>query len=81
MIPEERQEALEGHGLTEAQDGFVLSLWGFQAAMRTARALRGQGNEEAIRMMALDASDPLRWEYARAIQIEAFSIEIHRSRI
>ncbi|MEV5289949.1 hypothetical protein AB0K64_01755 [Streptomyces sp. NPDC053741] len=46
--------------------------------MTTARALRDEGNEEAILMMALDASDPLRWEFARAIQISAFSTEIHR---
>ncbi|MEV1096454.1 hypothetical protein AB0I87_13415 [Streptomyces sp. NPDC049952] len=81
MSPEDRQEALERHGLTEEPDGYVLSLRGFQAGMRAARALRDQGNEEAIRMMALDASDPLRWEYARAIQISSFSTEIHRSGI
>ncbi len=73
MIEEGRQEALERHGLTEEPDGFVLSLRGFQKAMRRARALRDQGDGEAIRMLALDASDPLRWEYARCIQIDAFS--------
>ncbi|MFI6606883.1 hypothetical protein [Streptomyces sp. NPDC050507] len=81
MATDERQEALERHGLAEEQDGFVLYLRGYQAGMRTARALRDRGNEEAIQMLALDASDPLRWEYASAIQIEAFSTEIHRSGI
>ncbi|MFD9920627.1 hypothetical protein [[Kitasatospora] papulosa] len=78
MSPEDRQKALERHGLTEEPDGYVLSLRGFQAGMRTARALRDQGDEEAVRMLALDASDPLRWEFARIIQISAFTSYIHR---
>ncbi|MEU1366618.1 hypothetical protein ABZ454_10835 [Streptomyces sp. NPDC005803] len=73
MSPEARQEDLERHGLAEEPDGYLLSLRGFQAGMRAARALRDQGDEEAVRLLALDASDPLRWEYARCLQIEAFS--------
>ncbi|MFE9865895.1 hypothetical protein ACFYPZ_24675 [Streptomyces sp. NPDC005506] len=78
MSPEERQEALEEHGLTETQDGFVLSLRGFQKAAQRAWALRDEGDEEASRMLALDPDDPLRWEYSRCLQIEAFSSEVRR---
>ncbi|MGW3734746.1 hypothetical protein [Streptomyces sp. NPDC005148] len=76
--PEERQEALEEHGLTETQDGFVLSLRGFQKAAQRARALRDQGDQEAARMLALGPDDPVRWEYSRCIQIDSFSSEVHR---
>lgn len=43
MIPEERQEALERHGLTEGPDGFELTVRGFQRASRRALALRNEG--------------------------------------
>ncbi|MET4646091.1 RES domain-containing protein [Streptomyces atratus] len=79
MGPEVRQEALERHGLTESQDGFVLSRRGFQKAARRARALRDEGDEEAARMLALDPDDPVRWEYARCLQIEAFHDEWYES--
>ncbi|MET8185701.1 hypothetical protein ABZV15_07875 [Streptomyces sp. NPDC005246] len=79
MSPEERQEALERHGLTETQDGFVLSLRGFQRAARRALELRKQGDQEAVRMLALPPDDPLRWEYALCIQIEAFRDEWYES--
>lgn len=74
---EECQEALERHGLTETPDGLALTLGGFHKASRRALDLRQQGDPEAVRMLALEPSDPLRWEYARCIQIEAFTTEIH----
>ncbi|MFJ8507734.1 hypothetical protein [Streptomyces avermitilis] len=81
MSPEERQEALERHGLTEGPDGFDITLRGLQKALKRALTLRGEGNEEAARMLALSPEDPLRWEYCRCLQIEAFSAEAYRSGI
>lgn len=78
---EERQEALDRHGLTESQDGFEVTLRGLQTALKRALALRDEGGEEAARMLALSPEDPFRWEYCRCIQIEAFHAEAHRSGI
>ncbi|WP_371538426.1 hypothetical protein OG210_21990 [Streptomyces sp. NBC_00466] len=78
MTPEERQEALRRHGLTETQDGYALSLRGFQKAARRALDLRKLGDLEAARMLALSPEDSLRWEYARCLQIDAFTSEIQR---
>lgn len=79
MHPEVRQEALDRHGLTETQGGFTVTLKGFQKAAERARGLRAQGNQEAARMLALEPSDPVRWSYAKCLQIEAFSREAHES--
>ncbi|WP_328683174.1 hypothetical protein [Streptomyces sp. NBC_00343] len=76
MTREARQEVLERHGLVESGDGFTVTLKGFQRAARRARDLRAQGNEEAARMVALSPDHPLRWEFARCLQIEAFSNEM-----
>ncbi|GAA5078756.1 hypothetical protein [Streptomyces similanensis] len=76
---EERQEALSRHGLTETQDGFELTAEGFLKASRRALGLRRQDDQEAIRILALPSDDPLRWEYCRCIQIEAYTDEVHRS--
>jgi hypothetical protein len=72
---------LARHGLTETQDGFALTAQGFQRASRRALDLRKQGDPEATRILALPSDDPLRWEYARCIQIDAFTIEVHQSGI
>ncbi|MET9051777.1 hypothetical protein ABZW50_11565 [Streptomyces bacillaris] len=74
-----RQGALQRHGLTETQDGFTVTLEGFQRATERARGLRAQGNQEAARMLALGTADPVRWEYAKGLQIETFSREAHES--
>ncbi|MER0429922.1 hypothetical protein [Streptomyces microflavus] len=79
MHDERRQDVLQRHGLTETQDGFTVTLAGFQKAAQRARGLRATGNEEAARMLALDPADPARWEYARCLQIDAFSKEAHES--
>jgi hypothetical protein len=76
-----RQEALRRHGLTETQDGFALTAQGFQRASRRALDLRKQGDTEAAQILALAPSDPRRWEFARCIQIEAFTAEVHESGI
>ncbi|CAM5333151.1 hypothetical protein [Streptomyces aurantiogriseus] len=81
MNPETRQEALRRHGLTESADGYDLTPQGFQRASRRALTLREQGDREAARMLALDPSNPLRWEYARCIQIDAYTAEVHHSGI
>jgi hypothetical protein len=81
MSPDARQGALQRHGLTETQDGFALTAQGFQRASRRALDLRKQGDPEAARMLALPSDDPLRWEYARCIQIDAFTTEMHCSGI
>ncbi|MEU6651307.1 hypothetical protein ACWDA7_13925 [Streptomyces sp. NPDC001156] len=81
MRPEERQEVLERHGLKETQDGFELAMRGFQKASKRALELRKQGDAEATRILALSPEDPLRWEYARCIQIDSFAAEVHRSGI
>ncbi|MEV5429086.1 hypothetical protein [Streptomyces sp. NPDC052701] len=75
------QEALERYGLTETSDGFALTLKGFQRASRRALDLRKQGDPEAIRVLALPPDDPLRWEYARCLQIDSFVSEVHHSEI
>ncbi|MBL1104915.1 hypothetical protein JK361_09965 [Streptomyces sp. 5-8] len=79
MNHEGRQKALRRHGLTETQDGFELTAQGFQKASRRAQGLREQGDPEAVRMLALSPEDPLRWEYCRCIQIEAFTAEARAS--
>jgi hypothetical protein len=76
-----RQEALERHGLEESPDGFQMTLRGFRAASRRALDLRKQGDPEAARILALPSDDPLRWEFARCIQIEAFTAEVRESGI
>ncbi|MET7347434.1 hypothetical protein [Streptomyces mirabilis] len=81
MGSDARQAALERHGLTESQDGFDMTLRGLQRGLGRARALRAQGDPEALRMRALDPSDPVRVRYALCIQIEAFHAELHRSGI
>jgi hypothetical protein len=73
MTREARQEVLERHGLVESGDGFTVTLKGFQRAAQRARDLRAQGNQEAARTLALSPDHPLRWEYARCLQIEAFT--------
>lgn len=50
----------------ESDDDFNVTLAGFQKAARRALALQAQGDQEAARMLALDTSDPARWEYAVA---------------
>ncbi|NEA52001.1 hypothetical protein [Streptomyces sp. SID10815] len=79
MNPEARQEALRYHGLVESKDGLALTVQGFRKASRRALELREQGDPEAVRMFTLDPGDPLRWEYCRCIQIEAYTDEVHRS--
>jgi hypothetical protein len=79
--PETRQEALRRHGLVETQDGFALTAHGFRAASRRALDLRKQGDAEAVKILSLSPDDPLRWEYARCIQIDAFTAEAHDSGI
>ncbi|MGA5467816.1 hypothetical protein ACPCUK_03120 [Streptomyces arboris] len=79
MHDERRQDALQRHGLTETQDGFTVTVAGFQKAGQRAQDLRAEGNEEAARMLALGTTDPVRWEYARCLQIDAFSKEAHES--
>ncbi|MDW4902903.1 hypothetical protein RB625_31260 [Streptomyces californicus] len=79
MTREARQEALERHGLVESGDGFTVTLKGFQKAAERARGLRAQGNQEAALMLALEPSDPVRWEYARCLQIDTFSTEAYES--
>ncbi|ROP53306.1 hypothetical protein [Streptomyces sp. PanSC9] len=81
MNPEARQEALKRRGLTETQDGFELTVQGFQKASRRAQDLRKHGDAEAVRTLALSPEDPLRWEYCRCIQIEAFTAEARASGI
>jgi hypothetical protein len=76
-----RQEALAQHGLTETQDGFELTVYGFRRASRRALALRKQGDREAARILALSPEDPIRWEYCRCIAIDSFTAETHRSEI
>ncbi|WP_406431592.1 hypothetical protein [Streptomyces sp. NBC_01589] len=56
-----------------------MTLTGFQKAAERVRALRDQGDEEAARMLGLDPDDPVRWEYARCLQIEAFHDEWYES--
>ncbi|WP_448319257.1 hypothetical protein [Streptomyces sp. CO7] len=68
-----RHAELERCGLTETEDGLDITLWGYQSAMRRAQELRAQGNEEAARVLALSPEDPLRWEYARCIQLDALT--------
>ncbi|MFJ3359553.1 hypothetical protein [Streptomyces anthocyanicus] len=79
MNPEARQEALTRYGLTEIEDGFEMTLVGFQQASRRALELRGQGDPEATRMLSLSPEDPLRWEYCRCIQIDAFTGDARQS--
>ncbi|MGW3499332.1 hypothetical protein ACWDMY_01120 [Streptomyces globisporus] len=79
MTRERREAALRRHGLTETQDGFTVTLAGFQKAAERARGLRAQGNQEAARMLALGTTDPVRWEHAKCLQIDAFSKESHES--
>ncbi|CAM5670238.1 hypothetical protein SCYAM73S_02478 [Streptomyces cyaneofuscatus] len=79
MTWEARQGALERHGLVESGDGFTVTLKGFQKAAERARGLRAQGSKEAARMLALGTTDPVRWEYAKGLQIETFSREAHES--
>jgi hypothetical protein len=83
MSPDARQGALQRHGLKETQDGdgFALTVRGFQRASRRALDLRKQGDPETARILALPSDDPLRWEYARCIQIDAFTAEMHCSGI
>ncbi|PPS71979.1 MULTISPECIES: hypothetical protein [Streptomyces] len=81
MSPDARQEALRRHGLVETEDGFALTAQGFQRASRRALDLRKQGDLEAARILALPSDDPLRWQFARCIQIEAFTAEVRQSRI
>ncbi|PAN00524.1 hypothetical protein CJI59_16695 [Streptomyces sp. Alain-F2R5] len=81
MNPEARQEVLRRHGLTVTQDGFALTVRGFERGSRRALALRQRGDPEAIRMLSLRPEDPLRWEYCRCIQIDAFTAEARRSEI
>ncbi|MBZ6258904.1 hypothetical protein KVH22_25645 [Streptomyces olivaceus] len=78
---EQYLEALRRHGLTETEDGFALTVQGFQKGSRRALALRDQGDPEAIRMLSLAPEDPARWEYCRCIQIDAFTAEVRRSGI
>jgi hypothetical protein len=77
MSPGERQETLRRHGLTETEDGFELTLRGFQRAL----ALRERGDREAARRLALNPPDPLRWEFARCLAIDSFTTEVHQSEI
>jgi hypothetical protein len=79
--PEVRQEALRRHGLTETRDGYELTALGFRRASQRALALRKEGDPEAARMLALDPGDPLRWEFARCLQIDSFVSEVHHSGI
>ncbi|OKI67550.1 hypothetical protein AMK15_06120 [Streptomyces sp. MJM1172] len=79
MTPESRQEALERHGLAETNEGFTVTLKGFQKGVQRALTLRAHGDEEAARMLALPPTHPTRWEYARCLQIDAFTREAHRS--
>jgi hypothetical protein len=65
--------------LVETKDGFALTVQGFQKASRRALALRGQGDPEAVRMLALSPEDPRRWEFCRCLAIEAFTNEMHSS--
>ncbi|MGR6973223.1 hypothetical protein ACU639_27155 [Streptomyces cynarae] len=81
MNPEARQEALSRHGLVETEDGFELTLAGFQRASKRAAGLRKEGDPEATQMLSLSPDDPLRWEYCRCIAIEAFSSEVYHSGI
>ncbi|MEU8588369.1 hypothetical protein AB0C59_15430 [Streptomyces sp. NPDC048664] len=81
MNPEARQEALSRHGLTETEEGFELTAQGFQRASGRALELRQQGDPEAVQMLALDPDDPLRWEYCRRIQMEAYTNEVNQSGI
>ncbi|MFF9210456.1 MULTISPECIES: hypothetical protein [unclassified Streptomyces] len=78
---EERQGTLSHHGLVETPDGFALTLAGFQKASQRALDLRRQGDQEAIRMLALPSDDPLRWEYCRCLQIDSFTAEAHQAGI
>jgi hypothetical protein len=73
---EARQVVLERHGLTESPNGFEVTLRGLQKGLERARALRAQGEEEATRMLLLDASHPVRTQYVLNIQIEAFHEEV-----
>ncbi|MFD7858536.1 hypothetical protein ACFV6B_30290 [Streptomyces microflavus] len=79
MTQARREAALLRHGLTETQGGFTVTLEGFQKAAERALGLRAQGNQEATRMLALGTTDPVRWEYARCLQIDAFSTEAYES--
>ncbi|AMW13337.1 hypothetical protein A4E84_29875 [Streptomyces qaidamensis] len=81
MNPEARQEALRRHGLGETEDGFELTLAGYQKASRRALILRDQGDPEAIQILALASSDPRRWEYARCLAIDAFTADVRQSGI
>ena len=78
MNPDVRQEALSRNGLTETQDGYELTALGFRRASQRALVLREQGDPEATRMLALDPSDPLRWEFCRALQIDVFTAEVRQ---
>jgi hypothetical protein len=62
-------------------EGLDVTWQGFQRAARRALELRDAGSEEAARMVALSPDHPLRWEYARCIQIEAFTDEVHETGI
>jgi hypothetical protein len=81
MNSEARQDALRRHGLTETQDGFELTAEGFRKASTRALDLRKRGDPEAERMLVLSPEDPRRWEYARCIQIDAYTAEVHQSGI
>ncbi|WP_326755121.1 hypothetical protein OH738_10670 [Streptomyces hirsutus] len=75
MIPDERQAALERHGLRETPDGYELLLRGFQRASERALALRAQGDREAAWALALGPSDERRWEFCRCVALDALSRE------
>lgn len=70
-----RQEALERHGLVETPDGIELTLSGLQRASKRAVDLRAQGDPEAASALALEPSDPRRWQFMRCLALDAFSRE------
>ncbi len=75
MVPEDRWEPLEWLGLEEGPHGFTLTPSGYQRASRRARDLRDQGDREAASALALDPSDPRRWEFLKCLALDSFSRE------